>query len=104
METKFKLLTWNIEDNCIYSREFRTEDQAIEMALALENRKVYTHNLVGILETRKTGHRWELAVWPAERPSKIEYVYCYSKEDAKFATKLIKNYDDTIEVKLTKAY
>lgn len=104
METKFKLLTWNIEDDCIYSRDFKNEDQAIETALALENRKVCTHNLVGILETRKTGHKWELAVWPVKGPSKIEYVFCYSKEDAKFATKLIKNYDDTLNIKLTKIY
>lgn len=104
MGTKFKVLTWNIEDDCIFSREFRSEFRAIETAQALKNRKVCPHDVIGILRTRETGHRWELAVWPAEKPSKIEYVSFYSKKDSIFAIKRIKEYDDTLKVKLTKIY
>lgn len=104
MKTRFKLLTWNIEDDCIFSREFRSENRAIEVAQALENRRVCIHNVIGILRIKKTGHKWELAVWPTERPSKIEYVSFYSKKDAIFAIRAIEEYDDTIKVKLTKTY
>lgn len=104
METKFKLLTWNIEDDCIFSREFRSESRAIETAQALRYRRVSPHDVIGILRTRKTGHRWELAVWSAEKPSKIEYISFYSKKDSIFAIKAIKEYDDTLKVDLTKLY
>ena len=104
MGAKFKLLTWNLEDDCIFSREFRSENRAIETAQALENRSVCPHNVIRILRVKETGHRWELAVWPNERPSKIEHVSFYSKKDATFAIKVIKEYDDSIKVKLTKIY
>ena len=55
MKTKFKLLTWNIEEECIFSRELRSENEAIETAQALRNRKVCPHDIIGILRTRKTG-------------------------------------------------
>ena len=104
MKTRFKLLTWNLENDCIFSREFSSENQAIETAQALENRRVCTHCVIGILIIKKGGHKWELEVWPAERPSKIEYVSFYSKKDAIFAIRAIKEYDDTLKVKLTKIY
>lgn len=104
MGTKFKLLTWNIEDECIFSREFRSENRTIETAQALKNRRVYPHDVIRILRTRETGHRWELAVWNAEKPSKIGYVSFYSKKDSIFAINAIKEYNDTLKVKLTKLY
>ena len=104
MGTRFKLLTWNLEDDCIFSRKFKSEDRAIKTALSLENRRVCPHNVIRILKIEKTGHRWELAVWPKERPSKIEYVSFYSKKEAIFAAKVIKEYDNSLEIKLTKIY
>lgn len=104
MKTKFKLLTWSIEDDCIFSREFRYENEAIEVAQALGNREVYRHDIIGILRIKKAGHRWELAVWSIEKPSNMEYISFYSKKDAIFAIKVIKEYNDTLKVNLTKIY
>ncbi len=104
MKIKFKLLTWNIEDDCIFSREFRYENEAIEVARALGNRKAYRHDVIGILRIRKTGHKWELTVWNIEKPSNLEYISFYSKKDATFAIKVIKEYNDTLKVNLTKIY
>jgi hypothetical protein len=104
MKTKFKLLTWNIEDDCIFSRELRCENEAIEAAQALGNRRVCRHDVIGILKVRKVGHRWELAVWSIEKPLKMEYISFYSKKDAIFAIKAIKEYDDTLKTHLTKIY
>lgn len=104
MKTKFKLLTWNIEDDCIFSREFRYENEAREVAQALRNREVYPHDIIGILRIREAGHRWELAVWSTEKPSNLEYVSFHSKEDAAFATIGIKEYNVTLNTKLTKIY
>lgn len=104
MKTKFKLLTWNIEEECIFSRELRSENEAIETAQALRNRKVCPHDIIGILRTRKTGHRWELKVWSIDKPQKVEYIPFYSKKDAIFAIKGIKEYDDTLKINLIKNY
>ena len=104
MKTKFKLLTWNIEDDCIFSREFRYENEAIEVAQALSNREVCRHDIIGILRTREVGHRWELTVWNIEKPPTPEYISFYSKKDAIFAIKVIKEYNDTLKVNLTKIY
>lgn len=104
MKTKFKLLTWNIEDDCIFSRDFENENEAIETAQALGNRRVCPHDVISILRTKKIGHRWELAVWSIDSPQKMEYVSFYSKKDAIFATKVIKEYDDTLKTQLTKTY
>ena len=104
MKTKFKLLTWNIEEECIFSRELRSENEAIETAEALGCRKVCPHDIIGILRTRKTGHRWELAVWSIDKPQKMEYIPFYSKKDAIFAAKGIKEYDDTLKTNLIKIY
>lgn len=104
MKTKFKLLTWNIEEECIFSRELRSENEAIEIAQALGNRRVCPHDIIGILRTRKTGHRWNLAVWNIDKPQKMEYIPFYSKKDAIFATKGIKEYDDTLKTDLIKIY
>ena len=104
MGTKFKLLTWNIEEECIFSREFKYENEAIEAAQALGNRKVCPHNVINILRTKKTGHRWDLEVWSIEKPQKVEYIPFYSKKDATFATKGIREYDDTIKTNITKIY
>jgi hypothetical protein len=30
MKTKFKLLTWNIDEECIFSKEYKYENEAIE--------------------------------------------------------------------------
>lgn len=104
MKTKFKLLTWNIEDERVFSRELKSESEAIETAEALEYRKVCPHSIIGILRTRKTGHRWELKVWSIDKPGKVEYIPFYSKKDAIFATKGIKEYDDTLKTNLIKIY
>lgn len=104
METKFKLLTWNIEEDCIFSREFKSENRAIETAQALGTRRAYPHDVITILKTKETGHRWELAVWPPDKPSNIEYLHFYSKKDSIFAIKVIKEYDDTLKVNLIKMY
>lgn len=104
MKTKFKLLTWNIEEECVFSRELRSENEAIQTAQALGNRRVCPHDIIGILRTRKTGHRWELKVWPIDKPQKMEYIPFYSKKDAIFAIKGIKEYDDTLKTDLIKIY
>lgn len=104
METKFKLLTWNIDEECIFSREFKYENEAIEIAQALKNRRVHHHDIIGILRTKKTGHRWALYVWTPKIPQKREYISFYSKKDATFAIRGIKEYDDTLKVNLIKNY
>lgn len=104
MKTKFKLLTWNISERCIFSREFRCKDEAIEAAQALRYRSVNRHDIIGILRTRKTGHRWTLNVWTTKIPQKREYISFYSKKDAIFAIRGIKEYDDTLKVNLIKIY
>lgn len=104
MKTKFKLITWNIDEKCIFSREFRSENEAIEVAQALRNRRVHPHNVIGILRTKKTGHRWNLNIWDIEKPQKMEQIPFYSKKDAIFAIRGIKEYDDTLKVNLIKTY
>ena len=104
MKTKFKLLTWNIDEECIFSREFKCENEAIEVAQALRNRRVHHHNVIGILRTKKTGHRWNLNVWNIRNPQKIEQIPFYSKKDAIFAIRGIKEYDEKLKVKLIKNY
>ena len=104
MKTKFKLLTWNIDEECIFSREFKCENEAIEKAQALGNRRTCPHDVIGILRTKKTGHRWDLKVWIPEKPWNVEYIPFYSKKDAIFATKEIKEYDDTLKTSLIKIY
>lgn len=104
MKTKFKLLTWNIDEGCIFSREFNYENEAVEAAQALRNRSVHPHDIIGILRTKKTGHRWTLNTWTTKIPHKREYIYFYSKKDAIFAIRGIKEYDDTLKVNLIKIY
>lgn len=53
MKTKFKLLTWNIEEECIFSRELRSENDAIQTAQALGNRRTCPHDVISILKTKK---------------------------------------------------
>lgn len=104
METRFKVLTWNIEDECIFERNFKKDFEAIQTAQALKLRRNAPHDVLSIIKTKKTGHRWELAVWNIDKPQKMEYVYFYSKKDAIFAIKVIKEYDSTLKVNLTKIY
>lgn len=104
MKTKFKLLTWNIDEECIFSREFKCENEAIEAAQALRNRRVHPHDVIGILRTKKTGHRWSLEIWDIEKPQKMKQIPFYSKKDAIFAIRGIKEYDDTLKVNLIKNY
>lgn len=104
METRFKLITWNIEEECIFSREFKSENDAIQTAQALGNRRTCPHNVIKILKTKKTGHRWELAVWDIDKPQKVEYISFYSKKDATFAMKNILIFFDTLKVELVKIY
>lgn len=104
MKTKFKLLTWNIDEGRIFSRELRCENEAIEAAQALRYRRVHPHIIIGILRTKKTGHRWNLSVWTPKTPQKREYISFYSKKDATFAIRGIKEYDDTLKVNLFKNY
>lgn len=104
MKTKFKLLTWNIDEECIFSKEFKNENEAIGAAQALGNRRVHPHNVIVILRTKKTGHRWNLDIWDIDKPQKMKHIPFYSKKDAIFAIKEIKEYDDTLKVNLTKIY
>lgn len=104
MKTKFKLITWNLEDDCIFSREFKNENDAIQTAQALGTRRNYPHDVINILRTKRTGHRWELAVWVIDKPQKLEYISFYSKKDAIFAIKNIKEYDNTLKTELIKIY
>lgn len=104
MKTKFKLLTWNIDEECIFSREFRGENEAIEAAQALENRRIHPHDVIGILRTKKTGHKWSLKVWYIENPEKMKCIPFYSKKDAIFAIRGIKEYSDILKVNLIKIY
>lgn len=104
MKTKLKLLTWNIEDDCIFSREFKYENEAIEVAQALSNREVCRHDIIEILRVRESGHRWDLAVWNIEKPSNLEHVSFYSKEDAAYAIIGIKEYNKNLETSITKIY
>ena len=104
METRFKLLTWDIEADCAFSRDFKKENDAIQTAQALSNRRTCPHDIINILRTKKTGHKWDLAVWDIDKTQNIEYISFYSKRDAIFAIKKIREYDDTLKVDLTKIY
>jgi hypothetical protein len=104
MKTKFKLLTWNISERRIFSREFKCKDEAIEVAQALRYRRVNSHDIIGIFRTRRTGHRWTLNVWTTKIPQKRGYISFYSKKDAIFAIRSIKKYDDTLKINLIKIY
>lgn len=53
MNTTFKLLTWDIEEDCIFSREFKYENEAIETAQALYHRRICRHHVIDILRTKK---------------------------------------------------
>ena len=103
-KTRFKLLTWNIEDECIFSRNFKKENDAIQTAQALRYRRVCPHDILHIFKVKKTGHKWDVAVWDIDKPQKLEYISFYSKKDAIFAIKVIKEYDDTLKVNLIKIY
>ena len=61
MKTRFKLITWNIEEECIFSREFKSENRAIETAQALSNRKTYPHDVIRILKTKKNRTQMEIS-------------------------------------------
>lgn len=104
METRFKLLSWNIEEERMFSKEFKTYTGAIESAQTLSHRGVQPHNVLSVIKTKKTGHRWELAVWDIDKPQKMEYIPFYSKKNAIFAIKVIKEFDSTLKVDLTKLY
>lgn len=104
METRFKLLTWDIEEECIFSRNFRKYTDAIRSSQTLSLRQVNPHDVLNIIKTKKTGHRWELAVWDIDKPQKLKYIYFYSKKDAIFAIKIIKEYDSTLKFNLIKKY
>lgn len=104
MKTKFKLLTWDIDEERIFSRECMFEGEAIEIAQILRYRKVHPHIILGIMRTRESGHRWTLSVWSPKTPQKKEYIPFYSKKDAIFAIRGIKEYDDTLKVNLIKNY
>lgn len=104
MRIRFKLLTWNIEEERIFSRNFKNYFDAVQSAGALKFRKVYPHDVLKIFWLKKTGHKWDIEVWNPNKPQKIEHVYFYSKKDAIFAIKVIKNYDSSLKVKLIKRY
>lgn len=104
MEIKFKLLTWDIEADRISSQDFEKENDVIQTAQALSNRRTCPHDIISILKTKKTGHRWDLAIWDTDKIQNIEYISFYSKKDAKFAIKKIREYDDTLKIKLIKLY
>lgn len=104
MKTKFKLLTWNIDEGRFFSREFKCKDEAIEAAQVLKYRRVNSHDIIGVFGTRRTGHRWNLNIWTTKIPHKREYISFYSKKDAIFAIRRIKEYDDTLKVNLIKIY
>lgn len=104
METIFKLLTWDIEADFIFSQDFKKENDAIQTAQALGNSRIRPHDIISILKTKKTGHRWILAVWNIDNIQKMEYIFFYSKKDARFAIEKIKEYDDTLKIDLTKIY
>lgn len=104
MKTRFKLMTWNIEEECTFSREFENEDEAIQVAQALSRRRFYPHHVIQIFKLKKTGHKWELVVWDTDRPQIMDYISFYSKKEAIFAAKLIKEYDKTLKTNINKIY
>lgn len=104
METKFKLLTWNVEEDRLFFKDYDTENEALQTALALHNRRIFPHDMIGLIRTNKTGHKWELTFLDYEGSKNIEYIYFYSKKDAKFAMEKLKEYDDTFKLYLTKIY
>ena len=104
MNTVFKLLTWDIEEDCIYTKDFERESEAIQTAEALSNRRNYLHDIINILKTRKTGHKWDLEVWTIDNPQKRKFISFYSKKDAIFAIKNIKEYDETIKTDVIQIY
>lgn len=104
MKTRFKLLTWNIEEERIFSRNCRNYSEAIQAAQALKLRQVYPHDILKIFELKRTGHKWDITVWDPKKPQKIEHVFFYSKKDAIFAIKVIKEYDSSLKVNLIKKY
>lgn len=104
MKTRFMLLTWNIEEKCIFSRKFTNENDAFITAEELSSRKVRPHDIIKIFQIEKIGHRWDLAVWHSNDPLNVEYVSFYSKTDAIFANEVIKKYDNTLKTDLVNIY
>lgn len=104
MNTRFKLLTWDIENDCIDSKEFEKENDAIQTAQALDYRYNCPHDIINIQKTKKTGHRWDIEVLDIDNPQKRKYISFYSKKDALFAIKSIKEYDDTLKTDIIQIY
>ena len=104
MKTKFTLITRHIGIDKFWSRNFNTLVEAIEVGEILKNRKAERHEIIGVVKNRDNGHRWSLQVWRPENPKSMGEILFCSKKDSIFAIKLIKEYDDTLKVKLTKIY
>ena len=104
MKTRVTLITRHTGVDKFWSRNFRTIEEAIEIGEILKNRRFERHEIIGVVKNRNNGHRWSLQLWRPENPKSMgEIVFC-SKKDSIFAIKRIKEYDDTLKVKLTKIY
>lgn len=103
METRTIIIAKNYSQALFYSKKFKNEKDAIGHGERI------THtgkgHVITYLKEKKTGHRWDIDVIE-EVYSKINIstLTVNSKKSAILAIREIKEYDDTLKVKLTKIY
>lgn len=104
METKFTLITRHIGIDKFWKRSLNNKEEAIKLENILTNRDYDKHEIVGLIKEKKGGHRWCLSIKNKEKGGKKNVIFLYSKKSCILATKLIRKYNNNLDISYTKSY
>ena len=104
METKFTLITKHVGFDKFWKSSLNSKEEAIKLENTLTNRNYGKHEIVGLIEEKKGGHRWRLSIKNKKKGGKENVISLYSKKSCILAAKLIRRYNDNLDIFYTKSY
>ena len=104
MGTRTVAITRHIESDRFWRRSFSSEEEAIEFKNTLPNRDCNRHELVGLMEEKRSGHRWYLCIKKPKKNWTREIMLFNSRKSCILAAKLFKDYDNDLIMTYTKVY
>lgn len=104
METKFTLITKLIGFDKFWKSSLNSKEEAIKSENILANRNHGKHEIIGLIEEKKGGHRWCLSVKNKKKGGKENVIFLYSKKSCILAAKLIREYNNNLDISYTKRY
>lgn len=95
------LIAKSYDQGLFYSKKFKNEAEAISYGEKTRRRS----DIITYIKEKHSNHRWDVDIIDLNNETnKLSLIIVNSRKNARLIAKILKEYDDTLKIKINKIY